>query len=164
MLPEPLHPVIVHFPLVLALMLPLVLVITLWVVRRSAAAPRAWSIPLVLSAALAASAFVAVRTGEADEERVERVVPRAAIHSHEEAAERFLVLSGVLVLVAAAGLVRGTVGRAARLLTVGGSIVVAAAAVQVGGAGGDMVYRHNAASVYQDSAALNASLHADDAD
>jgi hypothetical protein len=101
-----------------------------------------------MSAALAASAFVALRTGEAEEDRVEAVVSEAVLHEHEEAAERFLVLSGVLLLVATAGLVRGDVGRAARFITLVGSLGVAGAGVQVGAAGGDLVYRHNAASAY----------------
>ena len=164
MLPQPLHPAVVHFPLVLALILPLVIGVTLWVLRGKSIPWRTWSIPLVLSAALAASAFVAVRTGEADEDRVESVVPKGVLHTHEEAAERFLVLTGVLLLVATAGLARGTLGAAARLLTVAGSVVVAAAAVQVGAAGGEMVYGHNAASVYQDSASQNAPLPAGDED
>jgi hypothetical protein len=59
-----------------------------------------------------------------------------------------LVLSGVLVVVAAAGLARGTVGRAARLVTAAGAVGVLAAGVQVGHSGGLLVYREGAASAY----------------
>jgi uncharacterized membrane protein len=148
MLPNPLHPAVVHFPLVLMFLLPLFAIGAVWAIRRGAGARRAWAVPFALSAALAASAFVALRTGEAEEERVEAVVSEAALHEHEEAAERFLVLSGVLLLVAAAGLVAGDVGRAARYLAVAGSIGVAVAGVQTGAAGGELVYRENAASAY----------------
>ena len=148
MLPDPLHPAVIHFPLVLGLLLPLFAVGAAWAIRRGADAPRAWAIPLLMAAALAASAFVALRTGEAEEDRVEAVVSEAVLHEHEEAAERFLVLTGVLLLVAAAGVVRGTLGQAARVLTVAGSLGVAAAGIQVGAAGGELVYRHNAASAY----------------
>lgn len=152
MLPDPLHPVVVHFPLVLAVLLPLFALGALLVIRRGSDARRAWGIPAILAAALVASAWVALRTGEGEEERVEQVVSEAALHSHEESAERLLVLSGVLFLIAAAGLLRGDIGRAARLITVVGSVGVAAAAVQVGALGGELVYRHNAASAYADPA------------
>lgn len=148
MLPEPLHPAVVHFPLVLATFLPLIAIGALIAIRRGASPVRAWAFPLVIAAALSASAFLAVRTGEAEEERVEAVVSESVLHDHEEAAERFLVLSGALVLLAGFGVLRGNVGSAARLLATIGSIGLFAAGIQVGAAGGDLVYRHNAASAY----------------
>jgi uncharacterized membrane protein len=153
MLPDPLHPAVVHFPLVLAILLPIFATGAVWSIRRGGHSRRTWAVPLLLTAALAGSAYGALQTGEAEEERVEAVVSEAVLHEHEEAAERFLVLSGVLLLVAGAGLIRGDLGRAARLITVVGSLAVAAAGVQVGAAGGELVYRHNAASAYADRAA-----------
>jgi uncharacterized membrane protein len=156
MLPSPLHPAVVHFPLVLALLLPLFAAGAFWLTRRGEGVRRTWLVPLLLAAALAGSAFLALKTGEAEEERVEAVVSEGVLHEHEEAAERFLVLSGVLLLFAGAGLLAGNIGRAARGLTVAGSLVVAVTAVQVGAAGGDLVYRHNAASAYADGAPAQA--------
>ena len=144
----PLHPLVVHFPVVLAVLLPISVVIALLIIRKGAIARRVWSVPVALAAALAFSAWVATQTGESQEDRVEQVVARGALHGHEEAAERFLVLSGVLTLVAAAGLARGTVGRAARIVTAAGAVGVLVAAVQVGHSGGLLVYRHGAASAY----------------
>lgn len=157
MLPDPLHPAVVHFPLVLVVLLPLFAAGAVWAIRRGADARRIWAVPLLIAAALAGSAYVAFQTGEAEEDRVEAVVSEAVLHEHEEAAERFLALSGVLLLVAAAGLARGNLGQAARLLTVVGSIGVAAAGVQVGAAGGELVYRHNAASAYTAAAVSDAA-------
>jgi uncharacterized membrane protein len=151
MLPDPLHPAVVHFPLVLVVLLPIFAAGALWVIRRGANARRSWALPLMLSAALSLSAYLALQTGEADEERVEDVVSEAAIHTHEEAAERFVLLTGVLLVIAAAGLLPGHLGGAARLLTAVGSIAVVAAGVQVGAAGGELVYSHNAASAYSDN-------------
>lgn len=150
MLPNPLHPAVVHFPLVLVVLLPIFAAGALWVIGRGARARHSWVIPLLLSAALAGSAYMALQTGEAEEERVEAVVSEAALHEHEEAAERFLVLTGVLLIIAAMGLAPGNLGRAARLLTVFGSLGVLAAGIQVGAAGGDLVYRQNAGSAYAD--------------
>ena len=152
MLPEPLHPAVVHFPIVLMILLPLFAGYALWAIHRGSRARRAWAIPVALSAMLAVSAFVATRTGEGEEERVEDVVPESALHAHEEAAERFLLLSGVLLLITGTGLVSGNVGRAARMLAIAGSLGVAAAGAQVGAAGGDLVYGHDAGSAYTSGA------------
>jgi len=103
---------------------------------------------LALGAALTVSAWVAMQTGRREEDRVEDVVGQTAIQGHEESAERFTVLAGVLLVVAAAGMLRGTPGRAARLVATVGSLVVAGSAVQVGAAGGSLVYDSGAAQAY----------------
>ena len=146
----PLHPLVVHFPVVLAVLLPISVVVALLLIRKGATARRVWSVPVAIAAAVAVSAWVATQTGESQEDRVERVVSEGALHGHEEAAERFLVLSGVLVLVAAAGLARGTVGRAARLVTAAGTVGIVVAGAQVGHSRGLLVYRYGAASAYTD--------------
>jgi hypothetical protein len=146
----PMHPLVVHFPIVLAVLLPISIVVALWAIRKGATARRVWSVPVAVAAALTLSAWVATETGESQEDRVERVVARGALHGHEESAERFLVLSGVLALVAVAGLARGTVGRAARFVTAAGAIGVVVAGAQVGHSGGLLVYREGAASAYTD--------------
>ena len=144
----PLHPLVVHFPIVLAVLLPISAIVALWAIGKGTTARRAWAVPVALAVALALGSFAATRTGEQEEEVVEEVVAESAIHDHEEAGERFLVLSGVLLAIIAAGLVRGTVGRAARLLGTVGAVALVAAAVQVGHSGGSLVYRHGAASAY----------------
>lgn len=148
MLPEPLHPAVVHFPVVLAFLLPLAAVIAIWTIRRGLPARRAWLVPLFLGAALASSAWVSSQTGEAEEEKVERVVSEDLIGAHEEAAEALLLGSGVLLLVAAAGLVKGRIGSTARILTAVGSLGLVAGVAWVGHTGGELVYRHGAASAY----------------
>jgi uncharacterized membrane protein len=144
----PNHPMIVHFPIVLAILLPVFAVGTLWVMRSKRADRQLWALPLAISILLFGSAFAATRTGEADEERVEDVVPERVLHEHEEAAERFLVLAGIVTVVAAAGLARGITGSAARLVATAGSFVVVLAGYQVGHAGGELVYVHNAGAAY----------------
>ena len=148
MLGMPLHPLVVHFPIVLSVLLPISVIVALWAIRKGSTPRRAWSLPLAMAAALTFSSWVAVETGEQEEDRVEEVVSENAIHGHEEAAERFLVLSGVLLLVAGAGLMPRTVGQAARLVTAVGAFGLVAAGAQVGHSGGTLVYRHGAASAY----------------
>jgi uncharacterized membrane protein len=148
MLPEPLHPAVVHFPIVLAILLPIFAVGALWAIRRGASPLRAWALPVSLAGALALSAWVAVETGDAQEDRVEGVVAEEVFHAHEEAGERFLLLSGVLMLVMAGGLMGGRVGSASRWVGTVGAAGLVIAAIQVGDAGGKLVYQHGAAAAY----------------
>ena len=148
MLPEPLHPAVVHFPIVLGFALPILAAYVLW--RMHDGAPsRAWG-PVVLLAVLTwASAFVAGRIGEGDEERVEAVLASEdPLHEHEEAAEMFLLVSGIVAGVALLGLAPGVVGRTARLLALVGAALGLAAVTRTGYLGGELAYRHGAASAY----------------
>ncbi|HEY7026326.1 MAG TPA: DUF2231 domain-containing protein [Gemmatimonadales bacterium] len=148
MLPDPLHPAVVHFPIVLAFLLPIVALAALWRIRRGVAPRPAWSIAVATAAALSASAWLAVETGEADEERVEHTVGEAPLESHEEAAERFLALSGGVLLLAGAGLLRGRLGAVARLATSAGALGLLVAVTLVGHSGGQLVYRYRAAEAH----------------
>jgi len=148
MLPNPLHPAVVHFPVVLALLLPIFAAGALWAIKRGARPLRAWAIPLAIAAALSLSTWVAVETGEAQQERVANVVADRPLDTHEDAAELLLTLSGALVLLTAAGLVRGVVGRAARGAATVGAVALVVIAARVGHTGGELVYRYGAASAY----------------
>lgn len=148
MLPNPLHPALVHFPIVLAFLLPLFALGALVAIRKGARPVRAWSLPLGLAAALTTSSWVAVQTGEGEGERVERVVAEQPLESHEESAELFLTLSGVLLLVAAVGLAPGLIGRAGRITASVGAVALVVAAANVGHSGGELVYRYGAARAH----------------
>lgn len=161
MLPDPLHPAVVHFPIVLVTILPVLALVALYRIGRGHDARRSWFLPLVTSAALTVTGFVATRTGEAQEDRVEAVVAEAPIHSHEEAAEQFQLLAAGVLVLTAAGLLRGTAGRAFRWGAVAGSVVLLGAGIRVGHTGGELVYRHGAATAYlQSGAAPDQADHA----
>jgi uncharacterized membrane protein len=140
LIPSPLHPALVHFPIVLALLLPVVALTALWAIRRGIAARRAWLAPLAVVAGLALSAWISVETGEQDEERAEKVVGEQTLERHEDAAHLFLGLSVGLLALTAAGLVGGPFGRTARGLGVAASLGLIAAGFQVGHTGGRIVY------------------------
>jgi len=144
----PLHPLVVHFPIVLAVLLPISAVWALWAVRKGTTVRRVWAVPVAIAAALAVSALVAVKTGEAQDERVERVVAEQPLESHEEAAETFLALSTGLALLVAAGLLGGRAGTVARTLGSVGAVGLVAVAAYVGHSGGKLVYEYGAASAY----------------
>jgi uncharacterized membrane protein len=159
MLPNPLHPAVVHFPVVLAFLLPLFAGGALWAIRRGANVRRAWLMPVAGAIALAASAWVAVETGEAETQRVERVVSERIIDAHEEMAEAFFAASAGVALIAAVGLIGGVAGRAARILTGVGALALVGFVALVGHGGGQLVYRHGAASAYvsDESVPVNSS-------
>lgn len=162
MLPEPLHPIVVHFPIVLSILLPVVAVVSLWAIHRGARPTRAWGVAIAVAAALTLSAFVAVETGEDQEERVENVVAESRLDAHADAGEALYVVSiGVLAMLAL-GLMPGDKGRIARYVGAVGSLTVAAAAFKVGITGGDLVYKYNAASAYATSDHAGASADRSD--
>lgn len=148
MLPNPLHPAVVHFPVVLAFLLPVFVAGAIWAIRRGVNVRRAWTVPLVGAVALTLSAWAAVQTGGTQSERVERVVSEQPIESHEEMAEAFLAVSAGVAVVALAGLLRGGAGKVARVITGAGALVLVALVARVGHSGGQLVYRFGAASAY----------------
>lgn len=155
----PLHPLVVHFPIVLAVLLPISAVIALWAIRKGTRPHRAWAAPLALAGLLAVSAFVARQSGETEEDRVERIVGESPLHAHEEAGELFFTMSAVVLLVAAAGLAPRTIGTAARVVATVGAVALLAAGVQVGHSGGKLVYQYGAGAAYTDSAAVQQAGH-----
>ena len=148
MLPNPLHPAVVHFPVVVAVFLPLLVAGALWAIRRGSNARRAWLFPLAGTLAVVVSAWVAVQTGGADAKRVEHIVSEMTIEGHEEMAEAFLAVSVGVAVAAIAGLIGGLAGRVARIATGIGALVLVALLARVGHSGGQLVYRYGAATAY----------------
>ena len=148
MLPDPLHPALVHFPLALAGLIPLFVIGAIVAMRRGVAARRAWSLVVALMVLLAASSFLAVKTGEDEEEVVEEVVDEDAIHVHEERGEMFRNLTLLTLVLSVAGLATGKVGGFSRGAATGMSFILAGLAWGVGESGGDLVYEHGAANAY----------------
>lgn len=162
MLPDPLHPVVVHLPLALAALFPLIVLGAIWAISRGAHARYVWAVPVIAVALLAGSAWVALETGENEEEVVEEVLAsEEPLHEHEEAAETFLLLSGIVGVIGLGGLTGGRTGSVARWLTAAGSVILVVSAVQVGSAGGDLVYEHGAAEAYVSGGAGDGPTAAD---
>lgn len=148
MIPDPLHPAVVHFPIVLGVLAPFFALGALWAIRRGIAPRKAWGLATAVLAALSLSSWVAVQTGEQQEERVEDVVAHDPFERHEEAAEGFLLMTAGVLGVAVLGFLGGPLGRVARVAATAGAVVLVAAGARVGHSGGELVYRHGAASAY----------------
>jgi uncharacterized membrane protein len=158
MLPDPLHPAVVHLPIALAVIVPLAAVATSVAVARRWIAPRAWAGVVLLQALLVGSTWLALETGEHEEERVERVVTEAPIEQHEEAAQRFLAVAVVGLVALGAGLLPRGGGAMGRVAGTVATVGVLAAGVAVGHSGGQLVYRHGAAMAYAPAAGADGAL------
>ena len=146
----PLHPMVVHLPIALAVLMPVLSGGLLLAWSRGWLPKRAWLLTVAAQALLLGSGLLAMQTGEADEDRVERIVPDRAIEAHEEAAEVFTWAGGgVLVLVLLPFVLgNGRPARAVALAGVAGTAVVLFLGYRVGEAGGELVYRHGAADAF----------------
>ena len=93
MLPDPLHPAVIHLPIALAVLMPGLAALSIYLIYKGFLPSRSWGAIVLLQALLVASAWAALETGEREEERVERIVAERHIETHEEAAERFFITS-----------------------------------------------------------------------
>lgn len=153
MLPDPLHPAVVHLPIALAVVIPVLAAAFVLAIATGFLPARSWLVVVLLQIGLTGSAWVAIATGEADEERVERVVAERYIEPHEEGAEKLLIAAGVTALLMALGLMPDRLGRSGRLAGTFAAVVVFVSAVTVGHSGGELVYRHGAAGAYTEAPA-----------
>ena len=157
LIPNPLHPAIVHLPMALVVLLPLTVVVAIWSIRRGGSPLRVWGVAAAMHAALAISAWASLASGSEAEEKVEKVVAEAPVESHEEAAEAFLALAVGALAVSLIGLRRDRAGTVARGVAAVGSLVLLGSGWQVGHSGGQLVYRYGAASAYTTDSMLTAN-------
>ena len=140
----PLHPIVVHFPIVLGSLLPVVALALWWVIKKGQWTPKVWALVSAMALVYSLSAVAAVQLGEADEEKVEKVVSERVIEEHEEAAELIPWIAGALFLVSLGGF---TVKyqKQARLALIVLSLVAVVPLINAGHTGGELVYQHGAA-------------------
>jgi len=148
MLPDPLHPAIVHMPIALAVLLPLCLSCAAWAIHKGLLPRRSWFGLVLLGVVLVLSSWAALETGEDEEKRVERVVAEQFIDQHHEAAKIFTAVGAALFFVIMAGLIEGKTGDIARAVSILLALGLLASGVQVGRRGGALVYEHGASLAY----------------
>lgn len=156
------HPKLVHVPMALGVLMPLIaggLLLAWW---RKWLPQRAWFLAVGLQVILFGSGILALRSGEAEEHKVERVVAERFIEEHEEAAELFVWASGgvlaVMLLGGALGSRRAAFPAAAAATL--GTLLVLGLGYRTGQAGGSLVYEHGAAQAYIGAAAPSAEAPA----
>lgn len=147
------HPKVVHIPIALGVLMPLLAGGVLLAWWRQWLPARSWVLVVALQAVLLGSGVVALQTGESEADRVERVVPEQAIEEHEQAAEVFVWASGSVLglMLLALAVKRNQAGLPLAAVATLGTFAVLGFGYRTGQAGGDLVYRHNAASVHSTS-------------
>lgn len=147
MIPDPLHPAVVHIPIAIAIILPVLITLSMVLIRRGTTQGVAWLPVAVLSFFLFSGALLAQNTGESEEEAAEEIVEEQYIEEHEEQAELFTIVAGVLFAVSIRGLAGRQIGNWSRIGAAGVSILLVVLAFQTGHSGGELVYKHGAAAV-----------------
>ena len=147
----PWHPSIVHIPLVLAIVLPILILVFALMMKSNKMAPSAWLLIIGLQLITTISGYVSLETGETEEDVVSKVVEKSFIHEHEEAAEIFV---GSTVIALVLGIATYFIQKQYQfmlqliicVLTLGSSVL----GYRAGHLGGELVYKKGAASVYSD--------------
>lgn len=148
----PLHPLIVHFPMAVTFIIPVLDIIFALMIKKNKMTPKGWLIIIGLQLAVVVSGYVSLETGETEEHNVEKVVSKKVIHEHEEAAEIFVGSTVIgLVLSIAAFFIRKELGFPVKLGIAAIGLVSCFLAYRTGKLGGELVYKHGAASVYTEN-------------
>jgi uncharacterized membrane protein len=142
-LPNPLHPALVHFPIVLLLLGAVVAIVAVFT--------RRWHLPIaaaILFVTGAIGTIVAVQTGEREGELTnETPALEQALDQHEAWAERTQVAAIVAGLLALAAVVTTRwplVARGLGIATAAGALAASWGVIETGHYGGHLVYSHAA--------------------
>jgi uncharacterized membrane protein len=143
-LPDPLHPAIVHFPIVLILLGTFAAAVAVFWRRHQLPA-----IAAVLLTLGAIGTWVAVETGKSDGGLVETTSAQveSLLDSHEDWAKRTLIIATIAALAAVGSVALVRFSRAARAAGALAALIAVAASYAVyetGHRGGALVYKHAA--------------------
>ena len=160
----PLHPALVHIPLGLSVVMPVLAAAIAVALLKGWATKPMWLVVIALQAVVLLGGLAAMNSGGEEEEVVEKVVDERFIEQHEESAEAFVWSAGVTLALSMAVLVLGPqqVGAAA-LVTAAAAAVTLGLGYRVGHSGGELVFRHGAAAAYAGAAASSQPDEADKA-
>ncbi len=144
------HPKVVHLPIALSVLMPLVAGGVTFAYLRGWLDRRAWVIVFLLQGSMLGTGLVAMYTGEEEEERVAQIVSEQPVEVHEEAAELFVWASAIVLALMGVPLLlsEGELRNAILIFSCIGSVVALAFGYRAGEAGGRLVYEHGAASAY----------------
>lgn len=162
----PLHPLVVHFPIVFSVLAPIAMGLALLSWTRGWTGRRVWFLAVALQVAVFLGGLAAENSGEQDEEIAEKAVSHDLIHEHEEAAEKFVAAAGVVFLLSLAGAFIPAAGmaRIAMGASIVGALVTTGIVFRVGELGGELVYKHGAGQAWVQPTAGGAAAPAGDRD
>ena len=145
----PNHALIVHFPLALAFLMPVLVLVMAFMMKKKKISNEGWLIIVGLQLVMTATGYASLQTGETEESIVERVVDKKLIHEHEEAAEIFVGSTVIgLALSIAVYFLRAELQLYVQLGIAFIGLLSTYFAFNAGKLGGELVYEHGAASAY----------------
>ena len=168
MVTVPLHPQIVHLPLALSVLLPLIALVVMVCIHKQKLSFHVWILVAGLQVLTTATGYFAMETGEDEEKVVEKVVGKKNLHDHEERAEMFVAFSvAASVLAIATLLIKPALQVYLMITTLLLMLGQIGLAWRTGASGGELVYVHQASSAYQVSTPVETTVEdaaADDHD
>lgn len=145
----PIHPIVVHIPLVLAGLTPIVAGWLAWQTWQGRGSRRAWFVAFALQAVIVGSALVAIDTGGDEAEVVRKVVPHGTIGEHAHEARQFTMAAGaVAAMLLAAVVFTDKKAAVAGAVAAAASLFVVLLGIRAGHAGGKLVFEYDAGAAY----------------
>ena len=102
MLALPVHPALVHLPIGMSFLLPLLALSIAFAITRTWLPRGAWLLVVMVSAIITGAAFFTRQTGEQEEHRLNDPSLQRGIHEHEESANWFIASTVLTSLLAVA--------------------------------------------------------------
>jgi len=147
----PLHPMVVHFPIVLSVLIPLAMIAVIAASKKITNQRAAWAVIFGFCVLLTVSSVISMKLGEREEEKVEKVVSEQIVENHAEWAEDFVWATFLPLLFT--GLMLKKKHPSLKYLAAASGVAVLALGVITGHEGAELVYQHNAGKVYLSAAA-----------
>ena len=151
----PFHPIVVHFPIALGVLVPVMGMFLIWAMSSKRANAKSWGIMVFITALYLASAVGAVKTGELDEHNAEELIGRSLVHDHEEAGEKVPWAAGILFVscLVTYAISRNKLSWTHKLVTL---LAIAGLypLLYAGETGGKLVYEQGAARIHWNSSSL----------
>ena len=146
----PLHPIVVHFPIAIAFILPILALLFAFFIKTQKMKSSMWLIIVGLHLFTVGAGYLALETGENEEDTVAKIVDKDLIGEHEKYAEIFV---GVTVVATAISIVafflQTNIQFYAQLANVIILVIAAFFAYETGEHGGELVYKHGATRAYE---------------
>lgn len=138
---NPLHPALVHLPIGLIIILPLMTVLSYFLIKKNIMSKKGLILVVALQALLVGSSYLALQTEEQEEDRAEKFVSERVIETHEERAEAFTTVTVITLIISLfAYFYRERFFKPAFAVVLSFQFLVAVLGYRVGQSGGDIVY------------------------